>query len=58
MTNHNRAQGALEYMLLIAGAILVVAIVIAFLTGMTEQTKQTTNTQLQEFLNNVTNSSP
>lgn len=31
---NNKAQGALEYLLLIAGAILVAAVVIALLSGM------------------------
>lgn len=51
----NKAQGALEYLLIIGGAILLAAIVIAVLINMTTKSKTTANDQFDNF-NNVLNS--
>ena len=37
----NKAQGALEYLLLIGGAVLVAAVVIVILTGMAQTQQET-----------------
>ena len=42
---HNKAQGALEYLLLIGGAVLVAAVVIVVLLGISN------TSQNQEYLN-------
>ncbi len=48
-----RAQGALEYLLLIAGAVLVAAIVLVFLADIVPQTKHEANEKLQHFLTHI-----
>ncbi len=48
-----KAQGAIEYLLLIAGAVLVAAAVLAFMTFIVPQTKNTANTKLVNFLHAI-----
>ena len=50
MANFNRkAQGALEYLLIIGGAIVLVAIVIAIIINMTGKTSVTANDKFNDF---------
>ena len=46
-----KAQGALEYLLIIGGAIVLAAIVIALIINITSKTKDTANTQYSDFNN-------
>ncbi|PIU22504.1 MAG: class III signal peptide-containing protein [Candidatus Diapherotrites archaeon CG08_land_8_20_14_0_20_30_16] len=46
-----KAQGALEYLLIIGGAIVLAAIVIAVIINITSKTKDTANTQYSDFNN-------
>lgn len=46
-----RAQGALEYLLLIGGAILVAVVVIVVLTGLTAPTKNRINEAANKLFN-------
>ena len=48
-----RAQGAIEYLLLIAGAVLVAAAVLAFLTYIVPETRNAANNKLENFLNQI-----
>lgn len=45
----NRGQGALEYLLLIGGAVLVAAVVLALLLGFAQTGQNTANTANQKF---------
>lgn len=47
--NSQRGQGSLEYLLLLAAAVVVVSIVIAFLIGVIGPTKDTGNQQTFDF---------
>jgi len=47
MMKKNKGQGALEYLLLIGGAVLIAVIVIALLVGMGGQSRETANTQAE-----------
>lgn len=44
---NRKGQGALEYLLLIGGAVLIAVIVIALLVGMGGQSRETANTQAE-----------
>jgi len=46
-TKINKGQGALEYLLLIGGAVLIAVIVIALLVGMGGQSRETANIQAE-----------
>ena len=48
-----KAQGAIEYLLLIAGAVLVAAAVLTFLASIVPQTRNEANERLQNFLTNA-----
>ncbi len=48
-----KAQGALEYLLLIAGAVLVAAIVLALLASMVPDVRDAANDKLQHFLGDI-----
>ena len=52
MNYKNKAQGAIEYLLLLAAAIVVVAIVISFLSGTIAPVQDTGNRQLYESICN------
>jgi len=47
MFKNKKGQGALEYLLLIGGAVLIAVIVIALLVGMGGQSRETANTQAE-----------
>ena len=46
----NKAQGAVEYLLLLAGAVIVAAAVLAFMVYMTPTTRDVANNKLTNFL--------
>jgi len=48
-----KAQGALEYLLIIGGAIVLAAIVIAVVLNISSKTKDTANTKFSDFNNLV-----
>jgi hypothetical protein len=47
------AQGAIEYLLLIAGAILVAAVVLSFMTFIVPQTRNAANEKLTNLLHSL-----
>ncbi len=49
----NRGQGALEYLLLIGGAVLIATIVLIIIIGSTGQTSTIINDNLDQFKNEV-----
>jgi len=53
-----KAQGALEYLLIIGGAIVLAAIVIAIVLKITNTTKDTTNTQTDKYTSVLDNAKP
>ncbi len=50
----NKAQGALEYLLLIAGAVLVAAVVIVTLSNILTPVQHQTNSTLNHWLGHLT----
>jgi len=50
LINEEKGQGALEYLLLIGGAVLVAVIVISLLLSLTGQAKQEAQSQFTRFL--------
>jgi uncharacterized protein (UPF0333 family) len=48
-----KAQGALEYLLLIGGAVLVAAVVLSLLASMTPSVQHATDNKLQHFLGEI-----
>ncbi|MDP6671263.1 MAG: class III signal peptide-containing protein [archaeon] len=48
-----KAQGAIEYLLLIAGAILVAAVVLSLLASMTPDVTDAANNKLHNFLGEI-----
>lgn len=50
----NKGQGALEYLLLIGGAVLIATIVLLIIIGSTGQTNTIINSNLHQFQNQVT----
>jgi len=48
-----KAQGSLEYLLLVAGAIIVAAVVLVLLSGMLSPTKHATENKLHSFLHQI-----
>jgi uncharacterized protein (UPF0333 family) len=49
----NRGQGALEYLLLIGGAVLIATIVLLIIIGSSENTKEIISNNLNEFEKHV-----
>ncbi len=49
----NKAQGALEYLLIIAGAVILAAVVIVVLGDISGSTKDKTNTTLDHWLTHI-----
>ncbi len=49
----NKAQGALEYLLIIAGAVIVAAIVIVVMTDVTKPVANKTTCTLHNWLNSL-----
>lgn len=49
----NRGQGALEYLLLIGGAVLIATIVLLIIIGSTGSTNQIINSNLNQFQSHV-----
>ncbi len=49
----NRGQGALEYLLLIGGAVLIATIVLLIIIGSTGQTNDIINNNLNQFQNQI-----
>lgn len=49
----NRGQGALEYLLLIGGAVLIATIVLLIIIGSSQNTQGIINTNLNEFTAHV-----
>jgi uncharacterized protein (UPF0333 family) len=49
----NRGQGALEYLLLIGGAVLIATIVLLIIIGSSDTTKGIINDNLNEFTKHV-----
>lgn len=49
----NRGQGALEYLLLIGGAVLIATIVLLIIIGSTGQTNTIINNNLNQFQSHV-----
>ena len=48
-----KAQGAIEYLLIIAGAVLVAAVVLSLLASMAPDVKNAANDKLQHFLGDI-----
>ncbi len=51
----NKAQGALEYLLLIGGAILVAVVVLIVLSNILQPTEEKINETTENFLNQLGN---
>jgi len=49
----NKAQGALEYLLIIAGAVIVAAVVIVVLNDVSTSTKDKTSHTLNDWLTHI-----
>jgi len=49
----NKAQAALEYLLLLGAAVLLAAIVVVVLGGLAGPTEHTATNKLTEFLNEI-----
>ena len=49
----NKAQTAIEYLLILAAVVAIAAVAIALLGGLTADTKHTASNTLHDFLNNL-----
>lgn len=49
----NKAQGALEYLLIIAGAVILAAVVIVVMTDITRPVSNQTNNTLTHWLTHI-----
>lgn len=54
----NRAQGALEYLLLIGGAIVIAVLVITIVSGLSNTGANTAQSQMNRFGNFLENIAP